>query len=291
MPLAFIPFQLPTLVEAPPVGDEWIHEIKYDGYRTELILEDGRARALTRRGVDWTTKYRPVIEAATSLPAASAIIDGEMVVLDENHASNIGALRTAMSWHQERIVYVAFDLLHLEGQDLRKQPLLERRALLEDLIADNPAIQFSQHVTGGGAEFYKAAERLGLEGMVSKRPDSRYKSGRTETWLKAKCYQVSTYEVAGVLREPGRPTVAYMVTPDRERRYVGGAFVTVSHDMRERLWARIRADAKPVKGVDAKPGTEWLKPGLTATVRHLRGEDKLRHATLTELAPQRGTDR
>jgi bifunctional non-homologous end joining protein LigD len=102
--------------------------------------------------------------------------------------------------------------------------------------------------------------------------------------LKAKCYEESTYEVAGVLREPGRPAVAYMVTPDKERRYVGGAFITLNQKMRERLWARLqKAKGKPVKGVDAKPGTEWVKPGLIGRVRHLKGEEKLRHATLQEV--------
>jgi ATP-dependent DNA ligase len=120
--------------------------------------------------------------------------------------------------------------------------------------------------------------------MVSKRDDAPYRSGRGTTWLKAKCYEVSTLEIAGVLRERGRPAIAYMVTPDKERRYLGGAFIQLSQEMRERLWKHVKAGAKPVKGVEAKPGTEWLKPGVIGRVRHLKGEQTLRHATLQEVA-------
>lgn len=281
--LSFIDFMLPTLVEEPPQGDDWIHEIKYDGYRTQLILQDGKVRAFTRRGVDWTGKYGPVVEQASVLPAETAILDGEMVVLDKNHRSDIGEFREAMRWNPERLIFVAFDLLHLDATDLRSRTLLERKERLQHLIRKNPAIQFSEHVQGGGAEFYAAADKMGLEGMVSKRPDSRYKSGRTDAWLKTKCYEESTYEVAAVLREPGRPAVAYMVTPDAQRKYVGGAFITLPQKLRERLWDRVHKKAVPVKGVTVKPGAEWLKPGLTARVRHLRGEDMLRHATLRDL--------
>lgn len=284
--LQFIEFQLPTLVDQPPTGDDWIHEIKYDGYRTELVIERGQVQAFTRRGFDWTAKYGPVVAAAAELPVGSAIIDGEVIVMDEAGATDFAALRSAMRWQPDRLVFVGFDLLHLNGRDLRSRPLLERRELLQALIGDaDGAIQFSHHVAGLGADFYQAVDRMGLEGMVSKRANAPYRSGRTESWLKIKCYEESTYEVAGVLREPGRPAVAYMVTPDKERRYVGGAFITLNQKMRERLWARVQAaNGRPVKGVDAKPGTIWVKPGLIGRVRHLKGEEKLRHATLQEVS-------
>ena len=101
--------------------------------------------------------------------------------------------------------------------------------------------------------------------------------------MKTKCFTESVYEVAGVLREPGRPAVAYLVTPDKQRKYVGGAFITLNQELRERLWSRVKASAKPVKGVAAKPRTEWRKPGLVARVRYLKGEQTLRHATLQEV--------
>jgi ATP-dependent DNA ligase len=117
---------------------------------------------------------------------------------------------------------------------------------------------------------------MGIEGMVSKRAGAPYRSGRTESWLKIKRYEETDYEIAGVLRKPGRPR-------DKERRYVGGAFIAVNDKMRERLWARVQANAQPLKGIRIKPGTEWLKPGLVGRVRHLKGEQQLRHATLQEI--------
>lgn len=285
--LSFIEFQLPSLSDTPPEGDGWIHEIKHDGYRTQLIVERGKARALTRRAFDWSDTYRPIVEAASTLPVKSAIIDGEVVVFNDKGLTDFRALRSAMRWEPGRLVFIAFDMLHLNGEDLRWQQLITRRARLAELLlrADSAggAIQFSEHVHGDGGAFFREADRLGLEGMVSKRASAPYRSGRTETWLKTKCFTESVYEVAGVLREPGRPAVAYLVTPDKQRKYVGGAFITLSQELRERLWSRVRANAKPVKGVEAKPGTEWLKPGLVARVRFLKGEQTLRHATLQEV--------
>jgi DNA ligase D-like protein (predicted ligase) len=284
-PLRFVEFQLPTLVERPPEGPGWIHEIKYDGYRTELLIQNGTARALTRRAFDWSAKYPGIVEAAARLPVDSAIIDGEVIVMDEKGRTDFATLRSAIRWQPDRLVFVAFDLLQLDGQDLRIRPLLRRRELLQELIGEEGgAIQFSHHVAGLGSDFYQAVEKLGLEGMVSKRADAPYRSGRGTTWLKAKCYEESTLEIAGVLRERGRPAIAYMVTPDKERRYVGGAFIQLNQEMREQLWKRVKAGARPVNGVDAKPGTEWLKPGLLGRVRHLKGEEMLRHATLEGLA-------
>jgi len=282
--LAFVEFQLPTLVDNPPDGDGWLHEIKYDGYRTELLIQGGQARALTRRGFDWTDKYGPIVETAAKLPVKSAIIDGEAIVMNDAGLSDFSTLRSSIRWEPGRLIFVGFDLLHFDGKDLRSRPLIERKAALEQLIgAASGAIQFSHHIGGSGHAFYEAADRMGMEGMVSKRASAPYRSGRTESWLKTKCYEENDYEVAAVLREPGRPNVAYMVTPDNERRYVGGAFITLNEKMRERLWARVNARAKPLQGVKVKPGTQWLKPGLVGRVRHLKGELLLRHATLTEI--------
>jgi ATP-dependent DNA ligase len=210
-------------------------------------------------------------------------LDSALGEFEAKGRTDFATLRSAIRWQPDRLVFVAFDLLQLDGQDLRIRPLLRRRELLQELIGEEGgAIQFSHHVAGLGSDFYQAVEKLGLEGMVSKRADAPYRSGRGTTWLKAKCYEESTLEIAGVLRERGRPAIAYMVTPDKERRYVGGAFIQLSKEMRERLWQRVKAGARPVKGVEAKPGTEWLKPGLLGRVRHLKGEEMLRHATLQE---------
>lgn len=136
--LANLPFMQPRLVDAPPMGDGWLHEIKYDGYRTQLVIEAGRVRAYTRNGHDWTEKYRTIISAAQDLPCASAIIDGEVVVQDERGVSDFAALRSATFSAPHRLVFFAFDLLHLNGHDLRNMVLEDRRELLTGLVEGHP---------------------------------------------------------------------------------------------------------------------------------------------------------
>jgi bifunctional non-homologous end joining protein LigD len=171
--LKFIPPPLPRLVEEPPVSDDWIHEIKYDGYRTQIIIDWDGARAYTKTGIDWTARYWPIVAAAERLVARSAIIDGEVISPTPDGAPEFHGLRSAIAWNAERLAFVAFDLLHLDGRDLRKLPLLERRAILWDLVKPaKETIQFSEHIEGNGAEVFSGVEKLGLEGMVSKRRGS-----------------------------------------------------------------------------------------------------------------------
>lgn len=277
--LKFIPPQLPRLVETPPVSDDWLHEIKYDGYRTQVIIDWDGARAYTKTGIDWTSRYWPIVAAAEALGARSAILDGEVIAPAPNGAPDFRALRSAMAWNAERLAFVAFDLLHLDGKDLRSMPAVERRAMLWDLV--KPAdgiIQFSQHVEGGGAEFFKGVEKLGLEGMVSKRLGAPYRSGESDAWLKIKCYEFSEFDLLGVKREPGKPAMALM---GQGGKYAGSAFITLPNDIRERLWKRVqRGKEAPVGAPKAISGVEWLKPGIKARVKHLRGEAKLRHASV-----------
>jgi bifunctional non-homologous end joining protein LigD len=186
--LGFIKPELPTLVAEPPTGEGWIHEIKHDGYRTLIVIDRGQVRAFTRNGNDWTAAYRRVVDACSKLACKTAVLDGEIVVQDENGLTDFDALRSAIYTAPHRIVFFAFDLLHLDGKDLRGCPLLERRALLRRLIKPDPRcpIQFSDQVAGDGASFFRAASDLGLEGIVSKRAASQYRSGPSRSWLKTK---------------------------------------------------------------------------------------------------------
>ncbi|WP_164920102.1 ATP-dependent DNA ligase [Mesorhizobium ciceri] len=209
--------------------------------------------------------------------------DGDRTV-PTNLGTRVGLVpkvRSAMRWAPDRIIFVAFDLLHLDGVNLRPAPLLERREKLLELVGPaKGVIQYSHHVHGGGADFYAAVDRMGLEGMVSKRPDSVYRSGDTEAWLKTKCYEEVDFEVAGVQLKPGSAPLALMATRDAERRYVGSAHIALTKAMRERLWAKVQeGKGTPPKGAD-KPDAEWIKPGLVGRVKTLKREDKLRHATL-----------
>jgi bifunctional non-homologous end joining protein LigD len=174
-PLGFIKPEIPTPVPEPPAGAGWIHEIKYDGYRTLIVIDQGKVRAYSRPGRDWTGPYRRVVRACANLGCKAALIDGEVVVQDEQGISDFEALRSAIYKAPHRLVFFAFDLLHLDGQDLRRTPLIERRAALRKLIEPDPRspIHFSDHVDCDGAKFFKAAAELGLEGIVSKRVASR----------------------------------------------------------------------------------------------------------------------
>ncbi len=205
--LGFIKPELPTLVPEPPTGEGWIYEIKHDGYRTLVVMDRGQVRAFTRNGNDWTRAYRGWSRLAASWPARLPCIDGEMVVQDEHGITDFHALRSAIYTAPHRLVLFAFDLLHLDGQDLRGRPLMERRALLRRLITPDTRspIQFSDHVEGDdGARFFKAAAELGLEGIVSKRAASRYRSGRSRSWLKTKNMIESEFVLLGTDREFGR---------------------------------------------------------------------------------------
>ncbi len=283
--LRFIAPQLASLVQTPPKGDDWLHEIKYDGYRTELIIENGQARAHTRRGADWSTKYRPIVDAAATLPVKTAIIDGEIVAFEPDGRATIEAFRAALSSYPGALFFMGFDLLHLDGQDMREIPCIDRRARLEGLVAGNAAIRFSEHVEGNGEAFYAHACQLGLEGIVSKRPGSSYRSGRTDSWVKTKCNEESELIVAGIQRERGKPSYAVMASPD-DRAYVGSAFIALPRQQREILYALAEAGGgtKP-QGYQIKKNypAEWIEPRLLGRVKHLRGEDTLRHARLIEL--------
>ncbi|RVC47443.1 MAG: ATP-dependent DNA ligase [Mesorhizobium sp.] len=281
MRLKFIEPLMPTLVERPPEGDAWIHEVKFDGYRSQIIIDDAEVRILTRRGLDWTAKYRDLAETARGLNVRSAIIDGEIIVLNDAGVSDFGELRKAITGRQHDLYFVAFDLLHLNGHDLREMPLINRREILQAMIPEGQHIQFSEALPGTGDAVFHLVDRAGLEGMVSKRKDSKYRSGPSTNWLKAKCFTIDEYELLGVEREAGKPAFALMAERGTGR-YVGSAFITLNREMRERLWQRVQeAPGSQPKGMK-RPATQWVKPGLIGRVKHLRGEADLRHASLQD---------
>ena len=182
----------------------------------------------------------------------------------------------------------AFDILALDGRDLRGEPLLDRRRRLQDLIGVNPnaRLQFSAEQLGHGPAFFAAADQHGLEGIVSKRADSRYVSGRAKTWLKVKSFTVGDYAVLGVERSSTGIPVALLATLGRDPAYVGNAMVTLPAADRKRFWSSVETMGTPqarLGGFAKNKKATWIREGLVARVRHLRGEDKLRHATLQSL--------
>ncbi|WP_192357877.1 ATP-dependent DNA ligase [Mesorhizobium mediterraneum] len=273
---------MPTLVAKPPQGDDWMHEAKFDGYRSQIIIEDGGVRIFTRRGLDWTARYRDLAEAAKGLNVQNAIIDGEIIVLNEDGISDFAALRKAITRRQHDLYFVAFDLLHLNSHDLRDMALEDRRDILAGLIEPGSRIQFSEALPGEANAIYHLVNTAGLEGMLSKRAGSKYRSGPTTNWLKTKSFTESEFELLGVERERGKPAFALMAEPGT-RKYVGSAFVSVNREMRERLWKRVQEHAgPPPKDMPKRPATQWVKPGIKARIKHLRGEEDLRHASLQD---------
>nr|WP_019858062.1 ATP-dependent DNA ligase [Mesorhizobium loti] len=281
MRLRFIAPLMPALVEQPPEGDGWIHEVKFDGYRSQLIIDEDGTRIYTRNGHDWTARYRDLVKEAANIGADNTIVDGEIIVLNEAGLSDFGELRKAITRRQHDLYFVAFDLLHLNGHDLREMALEERREILASMIEPGGRIQFSEPLPGEAKAIFHLLDQAGLEGMVSKRKDGKYRSGPSTSWLKAKCYSVDEYELIGVEREAGKPAFALMA--DRKTgRYVGSAFINSSQAIRERLWKRVQEHAGPAPQGMKRPATQWVKPGIIGRVKHLRGEEDLRHGSLQD---------
>ncbi len=287
-PVPFMPFMFPSLVAEPPAGNDWIHEIKYDGYRTQIVVDRGDVRIFTRNAFDWTERYWPFVPAAKKLGATTAIIDGEIIATDAQGKPDFRNLKETIRRDPEALTFVAFDLLYWNGRDLRGQPLTYRRQQLWRLV--EPAtgrIQFSASHEDDGAAFFTAVDRMGLEGIVSKRSDSVYWPGVSKSdWRKTKCVEVSTFEIIGVEHEPGKPAVALMAEPGT-RKYVGSAIVGLTAPMRERLWSRVQ-EGTQVKGAN-KPKALAVRRGLVGRVRHLKGEEKLRHAVLQAIETTKET--
>jgi bifunctional non-homologous end joining protein LigD len=169
---AFISPQLPVLTKEPPTGPDWVHEIKHDGFRALIAVDRGRARAFTRNGHDWTGRYRPIATACETLPCSLSVIDGERIVEDADGCSDFSALPKAIDRAPHRLVFPAFDPLQIDGKDLRKAPLIERRQALADLTTGHVshALRYSEHFEGDGAAFFVAAVKHGFEGIHRRAP-------------------------------------------------------------------------------------------------------------------------
>ncbi|OBQ95967.1 DNA ligase D [Mesorhizobium sp. AA23] len=275
--LSFIEFQSPTLVEKAPEDGEWLHEIKYDGYRTQLIVEGGTARAFTRRGYDWSHRYRRIVQAAAGLPVKSAIIDGEAVVIGDTGLPDYQALERELgNPNSSRLIFYAFDLLHLDGRDLRQQPLVERKAALETLLKDSaPTLTYAEHLEVSGREMFDHACRMGLEGIVSKRSDAPYRSGVQTSWVKVKCIKSDTFPIVAFVEklgaEPRRIASLYIGRREGDRLlYAGkaqsGYTLEVARRVRERLDPLIIGKS-PLSEPIVKPKATWVRPEVLAEVQ------------------------
>jgi len=197
---AFIAPQLATLVKEPPSGDEWLHELKFDGYRMLCRIDRGRITVWSRNGKDWTEKFQNVVEAVKSLKATSAMLDGEIVIVDAQGRSSFQKLQRAMGKATTTgFAYEVFDLIYLDGFSLTQTPLKHRKELLKNLVGSNShgVIRYSEHINGSGDQFFKHACEYGIEGIVSKLADSTYESTRNRNWLKVKCAKQQEFVIVG----------------------------------------------------------------------------------------------
>jgi len=277
------PLALATIVETPPAGDEWLHEIKHDGYRIVARIEEGEVRLVSRNGKDWTKEFPQVARAVGRLPAGTALLDGEVAAVLPSGATSFQALQRRADGSAP-LVYFVFDLLHLDGWDLRGARLEERKRVLGRLLAGAPeTLRFSDHVRGMGLEFFEQARQAGLEGVVSKRADAPYREGRGGDWRKAKCRLSQEVVIGGwTLPSDGRHSIGALHVgfhEDGQLLYAGkvgsGFSERLLEDLLRRLEAR-RRDDSPFASVPAemRRGAHWVEPDLVAQVEFTQWTDE-----------------
>jgi bifunctional non-homologous end joining protein LigD len=286
--------QLATPAARVPDGADWLHEIKFDGYRTMARIDGDQVRLLTRTGLDWTDRYGLLAKAFQGLPFQQAVIDGEIVVQDEQGIASFAALQDTLSeGRTHKLIFFAFDLLHLDGYDLCAVPLVERKRALEELldpvVTPSSALQISDHVVGNGRAFFEQASQLGLEGIISKRADAPYQQTRTRSWLKIKCRQSDEFRIVGFGASEAAGGIGALLLADEEDgslRYVGRVGTGFSTAEMRSLLARL--DALRTKKATVKLPPEerrrkdivWVRPVLVAEVEYgnRTADGILRHA-------------
>ncbi|CAI9405787.1 Multifunctional non-homologous end joining protein LigD [Pleomorphomonas sp. T1.2MG-36] len=289
---------LATLVSSAPTGEKWLHEIKFDGYRLLAHIEAGRVKLLTRSGLDWTKKFgKGVLAALQDLPLGAAIVDGELVVETASGATDFSALQADLSaGRTDRFVFYVFDLIYLDGYDLRSLPLIERKTLLEKLIPPGEGVvRFSAHLDESGAMVLQHACRLSLEGIVSKRRDAPYRPGRGKTWVKSKCSARQEFVIGGyvpsTVSRKAVGSLALGVFEEGKLQHVGrvgtGFSAEVAESLQTRL-ERLRTDEKPFDNAmtaDERRGVRYVRPELVAEVefRAWTADGHLRHASFRGL--------
>ncbi|MER9455968.1 DNA ligase D [Mesorhizobium sp. M0478] len=296
--LDFVEPQLATLEREAPPGEDWLHEVKFDGYRMQAQIAGTEVRLLTRTGLDWTGKFGPEIVAELAqLKCSDAIIDGEIVVLADSGVSSFSLLQQDLSANRtDRFTYYVFDLMRLDGKDLRREPLVERKQALQELLgetAENAAVRFSDHFAEPGKIMLQHACRMGLEGIVSKRADAPYRSGRGPSWVKSKCTARQEFVIGGYLPsdKTGRGLRSLLVGYHEGGKLhyagrVGTGFTARSAtDLKKKLDA-LKADASPFAAAVPKgKGLVWVRPELVGEVefRSWTSDRIIRHASFQGL--------
>jgi bifunctional non-homologous end joining protein LigD len=278
-PAGFIDPCDPTLSERAPKGSDWLYEIKADGYRAQAHLRAGKATLYSRTGLNWTKQFRRIAEALEKLGAREAVIDGEAVVYGTNGLPDFQAMRRATGARNSAALrYHGFDLLYLDGRDLRRVPYIERKALLETFLQGAPQeLIYVEHLESeDGQRVFEHACKMGLEGIVAKRRDSTYPSGRTDAWLKLKCKRSDTFPIVAFVEKlgakPRRIASLYVGRREGDRVLYAGKVQTgythpLAQDLRERLDPFIRKTSPLSNPVD-KPKATWVDPVVDAEIEY-----------------------
>lgn len=297
---AFSSPQLATLVDSVPTGDQWLHEIKFDGYRALIAAKGGTVRLFTRNGLDWTDKFGPLVSALAALDLPSALIDGEVVAFDKDGNPSFSALQDVIKrGHGAQrddtpFHFFAFDLLMLDGMDLKPLPAIERKERLEALLGDAPPpIQVADHVIGAGEALYRSLCGAGQEGIISKRADAPYRGTRTRNWVKVKCTRRQEFVIIGWIKSSakGRPFASLLLAQHEGdalvyKGKVGTGFDAALLDSLADAMAPLAVDkpAADVPRTEAR-GARWIKPDLVAEVAfgEFTAEGRVRHASFLGL--------
>jgi bifunctional non-homologous end joining protein LigD len=289
----FQPPQLATLVDHVPAGPGWLHEVKYDGYRCQLAISGGKAKAYTRTGLDWSDTFAPVVSAAEALDLDGVLLDGEVVALDDKGRPSFRALKTALS-NGGDMQFFAFDVLAADGEDLTPLPNIERKARLAALLDGvQPPIHYAEHITGGGEEMFTALCGEGYEGVVSKLADAPYRGRRTQGWVKAKCTRRQEFVIVGwtpsdKARRGFRSLLLGLNGPDGLH-YAGKVGTGFDAALMADLLARLEKLEVKTATVDAPRaavrGAHWVKPTLVAEIAFAEFTDDgvLRHSSFLGL--------
>jgi bifunctional non-homologous end joining protein LigD len=295
---AFPKFREPqkaTLVDSVPAGAGWLHEMKYDGYRCLLAIAGGAAKIHTRTGLDWTDKFPEIAEAAAGIDCDSALLDGEIVALDDKGSTSFSALQEAISEGGRGLTLFLFDALEIDGENLEKLPNIERKQRLAALVGKGrpPAILYADHIIGKGEQLLDAMCSAGQEGIIAKRADAPYRHARTKNWLKIKCTRRQEFVILGWSEsdKKGRSFRALLLGLHEQGklRYAGkvgtGFSQSVQHDLRERF-GQISTDKAPapVPRAEAR-GAHWVKPELVAEIAfaEFTADNVVRHASFLGL--------
>jgi bifunctional non-homologous end joining protein LigD len=295
----FIAPCLATLVAKPPVGDDWVHEIKFDGYRIQARIEKKSVRLLTRTGLDWTERFGQLPRLLGEFCSGTAIIDGELVVDDAAGHSSFSALADALkSGRGEKFVLHCFDLLYFDGMNLLDAKLGDRKAALQRLFSaksKSGQIRYSEHLATDGAHMLAEACKLGLEGIVSKRIDRPYRSGRHDDWFKSKCVQVDEFVIIGYLKSQAMPNaVGALVVGYYDKKQllyagrVGTGYANKTASSLMRMLKPLSINAPPFTSVLTnvqRKDVTWVKPTLVAQIeyRAWTSDGLLRHAAFKGL--------